>query len=539
MKHRILQNKFYLLVSVLLMTACTQDELAEQGTSLPEGVFPLEIASVTLDVEGSAQPWGADAPQTRVSENGTGSGSVWNDGDQITVQIGNGEPGIYTMDGNGSLTAETPAYWESSDDNQTITAWYSEGESIDLADQSNGLAYVLQATATANFNQAVSFSFKHSLSKIRVKLKGEKADDVHTVQVKSYTQCTHNKGTVSGSDENWITMKECTYEGEKCWEANVVPEFEIKEIQLNGNTPCTFTSFKSEVGKIHEITINVKQATLKPIDGKFTVNGGDVLIKDYEGTAPIVVNGDATITLDNVKLTTEGTAMEINNGATVTLKVEGTNNSLTSTNGSGIGAHENCNITIQGDGTGYSKLTVSAGEGRNVGIGFITNTGGGTFNYGDIEISDVTLSVEGSDSGAAIGTTGAVNTYSNRLVCGDITINNANVTANSKNANACIGTSSWSVNQSLTWNVISITNSTITAKSEGNGYGDYAACIGMGYVGLGSVTIKKIEINNSTLNLSTDASYKVGKGTIKGGTVSITDGIIVNREWKGNEGWNP
>ena len=466
MKHRILQNKFYLLVSVLLMTACTQDELAEQGTSLPEGFFPLEIASVTLDVEGSAQPWGADAPQTRVSENGTGSGSVWNDGDQITVQIGNGEPGIYTMDGNGSLTAETPAYWESSDDNQTITAWYSEGESIDLADQSNGLAYVLQATATANFNQAVSLSFKHSLSKIRVKLKGEKADDVHTVQVKSYTQCTHNKGTVSGSDENWITMKECTYEGEKCWEANVVPEFEIKEIQLNGNTPCTFTSFKSEVGRIHEITINVKQATLKPVDGKFTVNGGDVLIKDYEGTAPIVVNGDATITLDNVKLTTEVTAMEINNGATVTLKVEGTNNSLTSTNGSGIGAHENCNITIQGDGTGNSKLTVSAGEGHNVGIGFILKEGQGPYNYGNIEISDVSLSVTASAggseyAGAAIGVTGSLYGWVAQIVTGNITINNSNITADSKGGAAGIGTGSWSM-QHLSTGVISITGSTVT-----------------------------------------------------------------------------
>lgn len=537
-----MQNKFYLLVSVLMMTACSQDEFVDkQDTLLPEGVFPLEIASVTLDVEGSAQPWGADAPQTRVSENGTGSGSVWNDGDQITVQIGNGEPGIYTMDGNGSLTAETPAYWESSDDNQTITAWYSEGKSIDLADQSNGLAYVLQATTQANFNTSVSLPFKHSLSKIRVKLTGDKATNVTGVQVKSYTQCTHDKGTVSGSSENWITMKECTYEGEKCWEANVVPGYEITEIQLNGNTPCTLTSnVKPEKGNIHEITIDVKQATLKPVDGKFTVNAGDdVLIKDYTGTEPIVVNGSATITLDNVDLTTEGTTMEINNGATVTLNVKGTNNSLTSTNGSGIGAHENCNITIQGDGTGNSKLTVSSGEGRNVGIGFITNTGGGTFSYGNIEISDITLSVEGSDSGAAIGTTGAVNTYSNQLVCGNITINNSNVTANSKNANACIGTSSWSVNQSLTWNVISITGSTITAKSEGNGYGDYAACIGMGYVGLGSVTIKKIEINNSTLDLSTDASYKVGKGTIKGGTVSITDGIFVDGNNKGNEGWNP
>lgn len=540
MKRSILQSKFNLLLVVLLLVSCSQDEFADkQDTLLPEGVYPLEIASVTLDVEGSEQPWGADAPQTRVSENETGNGSVWNDDDQINVQIGDGTPGTYSVNTSGNITAVTPAYWQNTQ-TATVTAWYPDNGTIPLSDQSNGLAYVLAGSGTGNYQNAVSITFTHALSKIRVKLEGDKADDVHTVQVKSCTQCTHNKGTVSGSDEGWITLKKCTYNNETCWEANVVPDYEITEIQLNGNTPCTLTSNVMPVGgSCHEITIDVKQATLKPVDGKFTVNGGNVLIKDHNGTEPIVVNGTATITLDNVQLTTDGTAMEINNGATVTLNVKGTSNSLTSTNGSGIGAHEGSSIIIKGESINNSKLTVSSGKDRNVGIGFITNTGGGTFSYGNIEIANVTLSVEGGDSGAAIGTTGAVNTFSNQLVCGDITINNSNVTANSKNANACIGTSSWSVNQSLTWDVISIMNSTIKAKSEGNGYGDYAACIGMGYVGLGSVTIKKIEIKKSTLSLSTDANYKVGKGTIKGGTVTITDGIYVDGNNQGNDGWNP
>ena len=48
-------------------TACTQDELTDD-TRLSEGQYPLQIAAVTLSVEGGeAQPWGA--PQTRVSEN--------------------------------------------------------------------------------------------------------------------------------------------------------------------------------------------------------------------------------------------------------------------------------------------------------------------------------------------------------------------------------------------------------------------------------------------------------------------------------------
>ena len=60
---------------LLATAACTKDELAD-GDLLPEGQYPLEIAAVTLGVEGGeAQPWGA--PQTRVSENADGTGSVW------------------------------------------------------------------------------------------------------------------------------------------------------------------------------------------------------------------------------------------------------------------------------------------------------------------------------------------------------------------------------------------------------------------------------------------------------------------------------
>ncbi len=50
---------------LLATAACTKDELAD-GDRLPEGQYPLEIARITLSVEGGeAQPWGA--PATRVS----------------------------------------------------------------------------------------------------------------------------------------------------------------------------------------------------------------------------------------------------------------------------------------------------------------------------------------------------------------------------------------------------------------------------------------------------------------------------------------
>lgn len=540
--------------ALLLFAACTQDDpMGDNGTTLPEGMYPLELSSVTLGAEVSTQPWGADSPQTRVCENPNRNSSKWDGDETIYVKLDNtdeiGEFNINKIDENITVTPANTVYWTKRTDN--VTAWYPANGEIRLDNQKDGnLAYVLRATASnASYNSPVTLDFSHQLAKIRVKLTGEKAGNVNDIKIESYTYCTNTNGAVSTYRQSVgeIAMYKTTLsDNADCWEANVVPGKEIKRFKVNNGEWVDLSTKVTPVkGNVHEITIDVKKASLKPgTDGKFTVNGGDVLIKDYEGTAPIVVNGTATITLDNVKLTTDGTAMEINNGATVTLNVKGTKNSLTSTNGSGIGAHENSHITIQGDGTGNSKLTVSSGEGRNVGVGFITVTGTTTYNYGNIDISDVTLSVTASSGGAAIGTTGSVHGWANQINCENITIKNSNVTANSKGG-AGIGTGVWSM-QHLSMGVISIAGSTVTVTSGDDGYGWSPACIGMGVVECGTpanggVTIEKINIEKSKLNLTTNGrcTYKVGKGTVHSGTATITDGIYVDGNNKGKDGWNP
>lgn len=554
--------------ALLLLAACTQDELTDNPDALPPGKYPLEIGSVTISAEVDSQPWGAQSPQTRVNEDPNGANSGWDTDDEFYVKFkGSDDVGTYYIERlSGSLVtieASTPVYWPSASTAQNIIAWHApdadaDGK-LDLSDQSSGIIYVMRAEETATYNDlggaAVSLDFEHQLAKVRVKLTGEKAGNVNDVKIESYTSCTVTEGTVSiaGAQTGDITMRKTILPsgGTECWEATVVPGKTIEKFKVNnGEWVALSTEVTPVKGQMHEITIDVKKASLKPVDGKFTVNGGDdVLIKDYVGTEPIVVNGNATITLDNVQLTTDGTTMEINNGATVTLNVVRTNNSLVSTNGSGIGAHENCNIVINGNGTGNSKLTVSAGEGHNVGIGFITVAENITYNYGDIEISDVTLSVTASaggsgTAGAAIGITGSVYGWANRVNCGNITISNSNVIANSKGGAAGIGTGLWS-QQHLSMGVISIAGSTVTVTCGDNGFGWYPACIGMGVVECGTaanggVTIEKIEIANSTLSLTTGSgAYKVGKGTFHSGTATITDGIYVDENNKGNEGWNP
>ena len=95
---------------LLAMAACTKDELAD-GNRLPEGQYPLEIARITLGVEGGeAQPWGT--PQTRVSEIADGTGSEFSAGDLFAVQIdGKDEVGTYAVQDNNTVKAETPLYW--------------------------------------------------------------------------------------------------------------------------------------------------------------------------------------------------------------------------------------------------------------------------------------------------------------------------------------------------------------------------------------------------------------------------------------------
>lgn len=246
-------SKLVFGASLLLLAACSQNEFSDgQSEPLPEGKYPLEIASVTMNVTHSEQPCSANAPQTRVTENTTdGNSSAWTNGDQIGVQIGteSTETGVYTVnvDGSGNvtlLTSEPPLYWKSTTSSQSVTAWYPATDgTIDLADQSNGLAYVLKGTGSGDYQNAVSLTFTHALAKVRVTLNGDKATGVTGVQLYTYTSCTHTKGTnIQGSNEGWIMMKEATYNGTKCYEANVVPDHVITKFKINDAIEGTLTT---------------------------------------------------------------------------------------------------------------------------------------------------------------------------------------------------------------------------------------------------------------------------------------------------------
>ena len=256
---------------LLATAACTKDELAD-GDRLPEGQYPLEIARITLGVEGGeAQPWGAS--QTRVGEAGDGTGSVFSAGDRFAVQI-NGEEGIYIVQDDGSIKAESPLYWSDTGEH-TVTAWYpATGGTLDLSDQSQSLAYLLYGTGSGNYQTQVTLTFTHQLAKVRVTPSDDALGKVQSLQLYTYTQCTYEKGNAGqGSQEGWIEMKKCEYTENgatiTCWEANVVPGYEIKKLRANGIEERDLSvAFTPEAGKFYNITLNYDKGYNLSADGR-------------------------------------------------------------------------------------------------------------------------------------------------------------------------------------------------------------------------------------------------------------------------------
>ena len=244
---------------LLATAACTQDELAD-GDRLPEGQYPVEIARITIGVEGGeAQPWGA--PQTRVGETGDGTGSVFSAGDRFAVQI-DGEEGIYIVQDDGSIKAESPLYWSDTGDH-TVTAWYpATGGTLDLGDQSQSLAYLLYGSGTGNYQTPVMLTFAHQLAKVRVTPTAAALGEVTSLQLYTYTQCTYEKGEAGqGSQEGWIEMKRCEYTENDvsftCWEANVVPGYTITKLRANGSEERDLpTTFTPKAGVLYNITLD-------------------------------------------------------------------------------------------------------------------------------------------------------------------------------------------------------------------------------------------------------------------------------------------
>lgn len=486
------------LAAALAFTACTQDELADD--TLPEGKYPLEIASVAISAESSVQPWGAKTAQTRVLEEPSGAYSEW----ELTNEFfhvkfdGSDKVGIYQITNinvNSALVKTVePAYWQSASQPQTIIAWYApdadaDGK-LDLADQSKGLIYAMRANQSATYNNgaAVSLKFYHQLAKVRVVFSGGNASKVDDVKVEGYTSCTVTEGTVSTADAQtgYITTRKRTLLTTKteCWEATVAPGCPINKVKVNGAT-ATITPVTPAAGQLHTITIDVKptEIDLSTYTGTTLTVSGETIIKGdgTEKNLQITVEPDADVTLQGINLAYTGQAVIVCKGD-ATLTFSGTNalsgTPVASNYSSGSGVYiEQGTLTIDAEADASLSIsrTYPSAPGLASGMGiYVGENANLVIKNGNISIGDV--SSEGDGSGAGIGS------YGN---CGNITIEGGNIT---------VGKVSWyaagigSVSSGNCKNITITGENTVVSVQKGS---NTTYCIGPGRFGAvtGTITI--------------------------------------------------
>ena len=329
-------------VLLLALSACSQDELAEQGNTLPDGEYPLQIGSVTIDVKSSAEPWSEERPQTRVAENDNGTGSVWQwDGSEmIGVRLGD-ETTTYTLNADKTLTTDQQLYWTSAAP-ATVTAWYPTDESVDLSDQSEGLAYMLKAEVPgATYNNEIALDFKHQLAKVRVVLNGTQASLAQSVEVYGCTTCTNNEGApIAGDTQGWLKMKHTTYtDGTECWEANVVPATITLDnfVRINGQTATVNDGFPTTLsaGEMYTLNLTVGQPITEITPGNVPTisDDGHYRISGTLGEAVTITGGKPTIYLEDAQISVaSGNAIDIQ-GGNPTIHVKGNDNEVSSNNG--------------------------------------------------------------------------------------------------------------------------------------------------------------------------------------------------------------
>ncbi len=476
--------------------------------------------------------------------------SSWDNGDQIAVCIEGvtGRTGTYSYN-EGAWTADKSLYWQSSKPNQTLNAWYPvNGNSLNFANQTGGLPYVLKGSGTAtDITQPVGITFTHQLAKVRLKLSGVTGHENATATVKGYTRYTYNQGTITPQG-NYGTIQ--MHRNGDYLEALVIPMATAEDIAdfFTITTPDYPQPYKydlaaanapTEAGKVYTYELNLNVPVLSPKEFIQITGDGEYIIQG-DGTQTdkrIFINGNATVTLKGLNVKTDIPIL-IQSGSP-TLLIDGENRLVgTDENDSGIILENGTSITIKGksnqyDGGGTDKLYINA-EKNSVGIGPRR-----WMQCGTINIRRLYIKVE-AHYAAAIGS-------SQGGTCEEVNIEDCTINALGLPA---IGASTASdetenstckkiyIDECNFESVASRTN--IILVGTGNIYSAAIGCgaaVNGGTVTCGDITIRhtgKPSVDNLLKGIKLHdpggAAYRIGTGTISGGTA--TCGTITLR-WGG------
>lgn len=317
MKHRILRHRFALwIIAALALASCSQDELAEQGTTLPEGEYQLTL---TASVDGmKTRSAGKDA---------------WQDGDEIGVRIGpDGKTGQYRLNGDGSVKeAVMPVYWQNTAP-ATVTAWYpyKPQTDVDISGQGEGFASFDFLTATAEnqtFQSPVNLNFYHQMAKVSYTLvKGDGITDEElkgaVVTLLGDASATFEYGVLAPADQTDGEIISC-YDGiTRTGAALLVPQDmtgkPLIKVSVNGST-FTYTPATETVGNLlsgyhNTYTITVKANGIEVTGvtgGKWTEGGSeDVPVITYKTDLSTAKVGDL--------ITASGKLIDVSNLANFT-----------------------------------------------------------------------------------------------------------------------------------------------------------------------------------------------------------------------------
>lgn len=280
--------KYTIPLSLLLLSACSQHD--EPGADVRRMEFSVSIS---------------ETPRSRVSETADGMGSVWSSGDKIFVKVTQGgatDSTYCTLNSSGKVTAYSQNLFWNGTGAAAVVAYYSNiakrnptaTSTVDLADQTGGLAYVLRAEATANYGQTIQLTFAHQLAKVRVKIEGDKASEVTGVKINNYSSCNIDEtGYVTAEIPGYITMRK----NGDYFEANVVPESTLpsklldfgEDFEVEVSNVSTF-----EAGKIYTITIDTTTGSGSSSNVETTIAGHPAVLMREAGkdgdTEPLYVS---------------------------------------------------------------------------------------------------------------------------------------------------------------------------------------------------------------------------------------------------------
>ena len=260
----------------------------------------------------------------------------------------------------------------------------------------------------------------------------------------------------------------------------------------------------------------------------------------------ITINSNATVQLKNAVISADGIGIDVKSGSP-TIIVSGTENSVTSTTATAINVCDGATLTIKGKNGTNDKLTAKGGSISTYNESPSTAGAGiGSSDGGNIVIENVSIDATGGtgnqtvtpyySGGAGIGSSSSAH-------CGDITISNAVITATGGKGAPGIGMGAGKSASAPTMGNINIKSSTITATG-----GLYASAIGFPNVSCfdipktligGTINIETEESSETFLSRltcdlgsiqnMTEPIYKIGKGSQ---SISFYKGLD-GGEWPG------